>query len=58
MRFDFLSFLIGFIAASLLAYVLYQQREAVARLAQRVRERVKRMLEQLSANMESRYQAA
>ena len=30
----------------------------MARLAQRVRERVKRMLEQLSANMESRYQAA
>lgn len=58
MRFDFLSFLIGFIAASLLAYVLYQQREAVARIAQRVRERVKRLLEQLSANMESRYQVA
>jgi HEAT repeat protein len=57
-RFDLISFLIGLIVGLGLAAILYRQRAAVGQLAQRLRQRARQLLEQLSANVESRYQAA
>lgn len=58
LQFDFASFLLGFVTAAFLAAALYRQRAAVAAMRDRLAASLRRLRERLTANIESRYQAA
>jgi HEAT repeat protein len=58
MRFDLISFIIGVTVGVAASIVVYRQREVVRRIWASVLDRLRRLRDALSANMETRYQAA
>ena len=58
MRFDLVSFVIGLVVGIALSVVVYLRRETLHRLWEAVVARLRRLREQLAANIESRYRTA
>ncbi len=58
MAFDFISFLMGVIVGVALAAFVFARREAVRRIWLSLLDQLRRLRDRLTANMESRYQAA
>jgi hypothetical protein len=58
MRFDFLSFLIGFIVGIAASVLVYDQREALKQLWQKLLVLLRRLRDQIAAGVETRYRNA